>query len=119
MKIGDSREYRSLVLEASRQLGLDRENVLYVHVTLVPYIKCADEVKTKPTQHSVGTLREIGIQPDVLICRSEKALTSDLKEKISLFCNVQKEAVIEARDVESIYQIPLVFKNQILRMRLS
>lgn len=103
-------------LEAARQFGLDagRENVLYIHLTLVPYIRCAEEVKTKPTQHSVGTLREIGIQPDILICRTEKALTADLKEKISLFCNVQKEAVIEARDVESIYQIPLVFKNQIL-----
>ncbi|MDD4953884.1 MAG: CTP synthase [Candidatus Omnitrophica bacterium] len=103
-------------LEAARQFGLDagRDNVLYVHVTLVPYIKCAEEIKTKPTQHSVGTLREIGIQPDILICRTEKPLSNDLKEKISLFCNVRKEAVIEARDVESIYQIPLVFKEQIL-----
>jgi CTP synthase len=103
-------------LEAARQFGLDmgRDNVLYVHVTLVPYIKCAEEIKTKPTQHSVGTLREIGIQPDVLICRTEKALSNELKEKISLFCNVRKEAVIEAKDVESIYQIPLVFKAQVL-----
>ncbi len=103
-------------LEAARQFALDmgKENVLYIHLTLVPYIKCADEIKTKPTQHSVGRLREIGIQPDILICRSEKGLSSELKEKISLFCNVRKEAVIEARDVESIYQIPLVFKNQIL-----
>jgi len=103
-------------LEAARQFGqeLGRDNVLYVHVTLVPYIKCADEIKTKPTQHSVGTLREIGIQPDILICRTEKTLSNELKEKISLFCNMQKEAVIEAKDVESIYEIPLVFKNQIL-----
>jgi CTP synthase len=103
-------------LEAARQFGLDmgEENVLYIHVTLIPYLKCADEIKTKPTQHSVGRLREIGIQPDVLICRTEKALSDQLKEKISLFCSVQKEAVIEARDVESIYQVPLVFKNQIL-----
>ncbi len=103
-------------LEAARQFGLDsgRENVIYIHLTLVPYIKCADEIKTKPTQHSVGTLREIGIQPDILICRTEKPLSCDLREKISLFCNVQKEAVIEAKDVDSIYQIPLVFKNQIL-----
>jgi len=103
-------------LEAARQFSLDmgRDNVLYIHLTLVPYIKCADEIKTKPTQHSVGTLREIGIQPDILICRTEKTLTNELKEKISLFCNVRKEAVIEAKDVESIYQIPLVFKNQIL-----
>jgi CTP synthase len=103
-------------LEAARQFGfdLDREDVLYVHVTLIPYLKYADEIKTKPTQHSVGTLREIGIQPDILICRTEKPLTGELKEKISLFCNVQKEAVIEAPDVETIYQIPLIFKNQIL-----
>ncbi|MFA5115466.1 MAG: CTP synthase, partial [Candidatus Omnitrophota bacterium] len=103
-------------LEAVRQFGLDvgRNNVLYIHLTLVPYIKCADEIKTKPTQHSVGTLREIGIQPDVLICRSEKPLSNELKEKISLFCSVQKEAVIENRDVDSIYQVPTVFKNQIL-----
>ncbi|MFH1440962.1 MAG: CTP synthase [Candidatus Omnitrophota bacterium] len=101
-------------LEAVRQFGLDvgRDNVLYIHLTLVPYIKCADEIKTKPTQHSVGTLREIGIQPDVLICRTEKVLSDEVKEKISLFCNVQKDSVIEARDVESIYQIPLVFKEQ-------
>jgi CTP synthase len=103
-------------LEAARQFGLEagRENVLYMHLTLVPYIKCAEEIKTKPTQHSVGTLREIGIQPDILICRTEKTLSNELKEKISLFCNVPKEAVIEAKDVESIYQIPLVFKDQIL-----
>lgn len=103
-------------LEAARQFGFDvgRDSVLYVHVTLVPYIKSAEEIKTKPTQHSVGTLREIGIQPDILICRTEKPLTNDLKEKISLFCNVQKEAVIEARDVASIYQVPLEFKSQIL-----
>jgi len=103
-------------LEAARQFSLDigKDNVIYIHLTLVPYIKCADEIKTKPTQHSVGTLREIGIQPDILICRTEKTLTNELKEKISLFCNVRKQAVIEAKDVESIYQIPLVFKNQIL-----
>lgn len=103
-------------LEAARQFRLDVgfNHVLYIHVTLVPYIKVAGEIKTKPTQHSVGTLREIGIQPDILICRTEKLLSEDIKEKISLFCNVRKEAVIEARDVDSIYQIPLVFKNQIL-----
>ncbi|MCM8792706.1 MAG: CTP synthase [Candidatus Omnitrophica bacterium] len=103
-------------LEAARQFRLDLgyENVIYIHVTLVPYIKTSDELKTKPTQHSVGTLREIGIQPDILICRTEKPLTNEIKEKISLFCNVQKEAVIEASDVETIYQVPLIFKNQIL-----
>jgi len=103
-------------LEASRQFRLDMgaENVFYIHLTLVPYIKAAGEVKTKPTQHSVGTLREIGIIPDVLICRTEESLTDSVKEKISLFCNVRKEAVIESPDMESIYQVPLVFKNQIL-----
>ena len=103
-------------LEAARQFRLDvgQNNVLYVHLTLVPYIKVAGEIKTKPTQHSVGTLREIGIQPDILICRTEKTLSEDVKEKISLFCNIRKEAVIEAKDVDSIYQLPLVFKNQIL-----
>ena len=103
-------------LEAVRQFRLDLgfENVLYIHVTLVPYIKAVDEIKTKPTQHSVGTLREIGIQPDILICRTEKPLTNEIKEKISLFCNVQKEAVIEAPDVRTIYELPLIFKSQIL-----
>ena len=103
-------------LEASRQFRLDMgyDNVLYIHLTLVPYIKAAGEVKTKPTQHSVGTLREIGIIPDVLICRTEEPLTDSVKEKISLFCNVKKVAVIESPDMDSIYQIPLVFKKQIL-----
>lgn len=103
-------------LEAARQFRLDMgyDCVLYIHLTLVPYIKAAEEVKTKPTQHSVGTLREIGIIPDVLICRTEKPLSESVKEKISLFCNVKKEAVIESPDMESIYQVPLVFKQQIL-----
>ncbi|OGX23115.1 MAG: CTP synthase [Omnitrophica WOR_2 bacterium RIFCSPHIGHO2_02_FULL_45_21] len=101
-------------LEAARQFSLERgrENVIYIHLTLVPYIKVADEIKTKPTQHSVGTMREIGIQPDILLCRTEKTLSDDLKAKISLFCNVQANAVIEALDVATIYEIPLVFKNQ-------
>ena len=103
-------------LEAARQFKLDMgsDNVFYIHLTLVPYIKAAGEVKTKPTQHSVGTLREIGIIPDVLICRTEESLTDNVKEKISLFCNVRKEAVIESPDMDSIYQVPLVFKKQIL-----
>jgi len=103
-------------LEAARQFELDagEKNVLYIHLTLVPYVKVADEIKTKPTQHSVQTLRQIGIQPDILICRTEKPLSDDIKEKISLFCNVRKEAVIESLDVASIYQVPSVFKGQIL-----
>ena len=101
-------------LEAARQFGLEegRGNVMYAHLTLVPYIKAADEIKTKPTQHSVGTLREIGIQADILLCRTEKPLSDDVKNKISLFCNVEQNSVIEALDVSSIYEIPLIFKNQ-------
>jgi len=97
-------------LEAVRQLKLEhRKDVLFVHVTLVPFIKAAGEVKTKPTQHSVKELREIGIQPDILLCRSETPLSSDVREKIALFCNVPTEAVISATDVSSIYEVPGVF----------
>lgn len=103
-------------LEAARQFSNDfgKENVIYIHLTLVPYIKCSEEIKTKPTQHSVGTLREIGIQPDILICRTEKPLSPEIKEKISLFCNVRKEAVVENKDVHSIYEIPILLKGQVL-----
>ena len=98
-------------LEAIRQMGNEegRENALFIHATLVPYIAAAGELKTKPTQHSVRELRAIGIQPDILLCRTEVALPSEVKEKIALFCNVPKEAVIEAIDVASIYDIPLMF----------
>ncbi len=101
-------------LEAIRQFRLDlgRENVLYVHLTLVPYVKAADELKTKPTQHSVGRLREIGIQPDILLCRTERPLSKSVKEKIGLFCNVKEEAVIQAKDTRSIYEIPLIFRKE-------
>ena len=99
-------------LEAVRQLRLEqRRETLFIHVTLVPYIKAAGEVKTKPTQHSVKDLLEIGIQPDVLLCRSEVPLSSEVREKIALFCNVPTEAVIAAVDVESIYEVPLVFHD--------
>jgi CTP synthase len=97
-------------LEAIRQFALDvgRENVLYIHLTLVPYLKAAGELKTKPTQHSVGALRQIGIQPDILVCRTEVPISSDDKDKIALFCNVDRKAVIEERDKEySIYEVPL------------
>ncbi|MFH0732563.1 MAG: CTP synthase [Candidatus Omnitrophota bacterium] len=96
-------------LEAIRQLRLEmgREYAINIHVTLVPYIKTADEIKTKPTQHSVGTLREIGIIPDIIICRTEKHLSKDIKDKIALFCNVDSEAVIPAIDVKSIYEVPV------------
>ena len=101
-------------LEAIRQLRKDvgHENVLYVHVTLIPYVGPWGEVKTKPTQHSVIKLREIGIQPDVLICRTKLDIDDDMKEKISLFCDVDKEAVIEAKDSETIYEIPMVFEEE-------
>ncbi len=97
-------------LEAIRQLPLDlgRGNCLFIHLTLVPYLKAAAELKTKPTQHSVGVLRQIGIQPDVLICRTEHAIQEEMKRKIALFCNVEQQAVIEERDKEfSIYEVPL------------
>jgi CTP synthase len=97
-------------LEAIRQYSQDvgRENVLYIHLTLVPYLKAADELKTKPTQHSVGQLRQIGIQPDILICRCEHSISRDDREKIALFCNVPTEAVIEEKDKDfSIYEVPI------------
>src|SRR5262245_999405 len=97
-------------LEAIRQFALDvgKHNCLYIHLTLVPYLKAAGEAKTKPTQHSVGQLRQIGIQPDVLVCRTERELSRDMAEKIALFCNVEPRAVIEERDKEfSIYEVPL------------
>ncbi len=101
-------------LEAIRQLrnDLGKENSLFIHLTLVPFIKTADEMKTKPTQHSVNELRRIGIQPDILLCRTERALSQGLKDKIALFCNVEKDAVITARDVEVIYEVPLLFHNE-------
>ena len=101
-------------LEAIRQFRHDvgRENTLFVHLTLVPFIAAAGEVKTKPTQHSVRELMELGIQPDILICRTERPLSEDTKRKISLFCNVEFDAVIESRDVPTIYQIPLAFAEQ-------
>jgi CTP synthase len=97
-------------LEAIRQFSLDagKQNCLYIHLTLVPYLKAAGELKTKPTQHSVGLLRQIGIQPDVLICRTERELSHEDQDKIALFCNVPREAVIEERDKDfSIYEVPL------------
>lgn len=97
-------------LEAIRQFALDvgKHNCLYLHLTLIPYLKAAGEAKTKPTQHSVGQLRQIGIQPDILICRTEREMTKGMKEKIGLFCNVETQAVIEERDKEfSIYEVPL------------
>ncbi len=101
-------------LEAIRQLRFDlgKENVLYIHLTLLPFIATAQEMKTKPTQHSVNKLREIGIQPDILLCRCDRPLTSELKGKIALFCNVERDAVISAEDVKCVYEVPLVFHRE-------
>src|SRR4051794_33734696 len=101
-------------LEAIRQFRLDvgRENTIYVHLTLVPFIGTAGELKTKPTQHSVRDLRSIGIQPDILLCRTDRFLDSDIKRKIALFCDVAEEAVITAKDVDTIYEVPLVLKGE-------
>jgi CTP synthase len=101
-------------LEAIRQMGNEEGsgNAIFIHVTLVPYIAAAGELKTKPTQHSVRDLREIGIAPDILLCRSEKPLSRELRGKIALFCNVKESAVISAQDVDTIYDVPLAFHEQ-------
>ena len=107
-------------LEAIRQFRheIGRENAIFIHLTLVPFIAASGEVKTKPTQHSVRELMEIGIQPDILICRCDRPLSEEVKRKIALFCNVEFGAVIEARDVPTIYQIPLDFHEQGLDERV-
>ncbi|MCX7641420.1 MAG: CTP synthase [Elusimicrobiales bacterium] len=103
-------------LEAARQMKLNRNSsdVIYIHVTLVPYLSSSDELKTKPTQHSVTKLREIGIDPDIIVTRSEKPLTSDIKKKIALFSSVPSQAIIEAPNVLTIYEVPSLFKKQAL-----
>ncbi|MBP7527683.1 MAG: CTP synthase [Syntrophorhabdaceae bacterium] len=108
-------------LEAIRQLrnDLGKENSLFVHLTLVPFIKTADEMKTKPTQHSVNELRRIGIQPDILLCRTERPLSQGLKDKISLFCNVEKDAVIAAKDADIIYEVLIAFHNEGLDEKIT
>ena len=107
-------------LEAIRQFRQEvgKENAVFIHLTLVPFIAAAGEVKTKPTQHSVRELMEIGIQPDILICRTDRPLSEDVKRKIALFCNVEFGAVIESRDVPTIYEIPLAFAEQGLDQRV-
>lgn len=101
-------------LEAIRQIRYDlgNENVLYIHVTLVPYIKAARELKTKPTQHSVKELRQIGIQPNLLVCRSDQPIPEEQRRKLALFCNVKPECVVEALDVDNIYKLPLILHKQ-------
>ncbi|MBI3319319.1 MAG: CTP synthase, partial [Candidatus Omnitrophica bacterium] len=100
-------------LEAIRQLRneVGRDNALNIHLTLVPYIKAADELKTKPTQHSVGKMREIGLQPEILLCRTERPFSDNVREKIAQFCNVEQEAVIQALDVKDVYEVPVVFSQ--------
>ncbi|MGM0452060.1 MAG: CTP synthase [Thermodesulfobacteriota bacterium] len=107
-------------LEAIRQFRFDagKENVLYIHLTYIPYIAAAGELKTKPTQHSVKELRSIGIQPDLLLCRTDRYLPQDMKAKIALFCNVGQEAVITAKDVDCIYEVPLIFNKEGLDAKL-
>jgi CTP synthase len=107
-------------LEAIRQFKTDvgKENVLYIHLTLVPYIATAGEVKTKPTQHSVKELRSIGIQPDILLCRTDRYLPKEIKAKIALFCNVGEDAVITAKDVDCIYEVPLIFHKEGLDQKI-
>jgi len=101
-------------LEAIRQLKSDlgRENAIYIHVTLVPYLRAANELKTKPTQHSVKELRSIGIQPDIIVCRSELPLSREMEEKLALFCDIDNEAVIQALDAPSIYEVPLALERE-------
>ena len=101
-------------LEAIRQFRQDvgRDNAINIHLTLIPFIRVADEIKTKPTQHSVGKMREIGIQPDILMCRTEKRLSREVREKIALFCNVEPEQVIQALDVQEIYEVPIALKEE-------
>jgi CTP synthase len=101
-------------LEAIRQMRqeLGRENTVFVHVTLVPWISAAQELKTKPTQHSVKEMLSIGIQPDILLCRTDRFLSREIKSKIALFCNLEEQAVITAKDVESIYEVPLTFARE-------
>ncbi|WP_243291996.1 CTP synthase [Bacillus sp. FJAT-47783] len=101
-------------LEAIRQIKSDigRNNVMYIHCTLVPYIKAAGEMKTKPTQHSVKELRSLGIQPDVIVVRTEMPISQDMKEKIALFCDIDPKAVIEARDADTLYSVPLALQDQ-------
>lgn len=101
-------------LEAIRQMAIEisKQNVLYIHLTLVPFIKVSGELKTKPTQHSVKSLLSIGIQPDVLICRSDRVIGENERKKISLFCNVPREAIIALQDVDSVYKIPILLQSQ-------
>ncbi len=108
-------------LEAIRQVRTDvgRENVCYIHMALVPFISTAGELKTKPAQHSVKELRTVGIAPDIILCRTDRFLPKSVKAKIALFCNVDEDAVITAKDVETIYEVPLILHNEGLDEKIS
>jgi CTP synthase len=110
--VGDmeSQPYLEAIRQVRNQVG--RENVLFVHVTLIPYLRKAGEIKTKPTQHSVQKLLALGIQPDVLVCRSEMELDKSIRDKIALFCNVDSDCVIPNLDIDSVYQLPLVLEKE-------
>ena len=101
-------------LEAIRQFAVEygRENCVFIHVTLVPYLAASDELKSKPTQHSVKEMLALGIQPDIIVCRTEHPLTDDIKNKIALFCNVSKECVIENNNCDILYAVPMMLKEQ-------
>ena len=101
-------------LEAIRQIKyeVDRENVLFIHVTLIPYLSKAGELKTKPTQHSVKELRSIGIKTDIIVCRTEKPISKEMKDKIGLFCNVDGDSVVQNLDAENLYEVPLLLHNE-------
>ncbi len=102
------------IIEAIRQVGLEKPatDVLYIHVTLLPYIHGSNEVKSKPTQHSVKELQSLGIKPDIIVCRTEREITSELRDKLSLFCNVRKTSVIQNLTVENLYEVPLMFERE-------
>ncbi len=117
--VGDIESLPFIVAIRQFRYDVGYENVLYIHLTLVPYIKTAGEVKTKPTQHSVQKLREIGIQPDILLCRADEALSTDVKSKIALFTNVAPRSVFTARDVESIYEVPILLHEEGLDDRMA
>src|SRR6201990_379245 len=110
--VGDieSLPFLEAICQFRQEVG--RDNSLYIHLTLVPFIGAAGELKTKPTQHSVRDLRSIGIQPDLLLCRTDRILARDIKQKIALFCDVNEEAVITARDVQTIYEVPIALRDE-------
>ena len=111
LKLGKDKQYDVVITEIGGTVG-DIESLPFIHLTLIPYLSTSGELKTKPTQHSVKTLLEYGIQPDILVCRTEYHLDEDIRKKIALFCNVEKECVIESIDANSIYEVPLLMLKE-------